>query len=91
MIVSRYDKRISGRDTNSGFSTKRWYGKADKKTKGAMSKEILVSLRSVPEAYKSAICYNFARYCNDKQEAQAESQCMGMPPYALSLLLISYV
>jgi hypothetical protein len=54
-------------------------------------KHISGAAMAVPEAYKAAVCYNFARYCIDKHNAQVEFQCVDMPPYALSLLLMSYV
>jgi hypothetical protein len=44
----------------------------------------------VPNMHRAAVCYNFARYCIDKQNASVEFQRMGLPPYAVSLLLISY-
>jgi hypothetical protein len=46
---------------------------------------------AVPEAYKAAVCYNFAKYCTHKHNAEVDFKCVGIPSYAVSLLLISYV
>jgi hypothetical protein len=54
-------------------------------------KHISGAAMAVPEAKRAAVCYNFARYCIDKPNAAIEFKCLGMPPYAMSLLLISYV
>jgi hypothetical protein len=58
---------------------------------GLTCKHVSEAAKVVPEAYKAAVCYNFAKYCTDKQNAEVEFKCVGIPSYALSLLLISFV
>lgn len=60
-------------------------------TEGKLScKYISNAARVVPDMHKAAVCYNFARYCVDKQNARVEFESVEMTTYAHMGVLLNY-